>query len=80
MKLIMMPNDLDEEEFVRVSNVIAEIKQNPETENDYCLVDKMEDEINIKVFIGSLVDETCREYSCTPRDFLMEMMRQQNEK
>lgn len=79
MKLIMIPNDLDKDEFALVSNKIAEIKKNPATEDDYCLVDKISGEINIKVFVGSLVDEICVENQCTPRQFLMEMMTQQNE-
>lgn len=78
MKLIMLPNTITKEEFTKVQKVLDEIENNPETENDYCLVDVFEHEINVKVFIGEKVDKKCQEIGCTPRDFLMAMMCHQN--
>jgi hypothetical protein len=78
MKLIMVPSGLTEQELVWINESLDDIEKHPETKNDYCLVDVIGDEINIKVFVGAEVEKVCEEYECTPRDYLMDMMRHQN--
>ena len=65
---------------VQVGEMIDEMMaEAPECKDDYFLVDDFGDEINIKAFDGVGVDAYCKAHGITPRDYCMEMMRQQNE-
>ena len=57
-----------------------QIKETPEFFNDYVLVDQIDSEINIKFFKPEGVMEFCKENNITPRELMMFMMREQNQR
>lgn len=81
MEQIFFPKNLLtlQETLETIAQINLMIKQNPEAENDYILIDKFDNgDINIKFMKKEVVDELCGEYNITPYDVCMAQMRKQN--
>ena len=81
MNLVYLPDRFTDEQIEQAMNLIdQQIKETPECLNHYVLVDQLGNEINIKFFKPDGVMEFCKENNITPRELMMFMMREQNQR
>lgn len=76
---IFIPNILSIEDIEFVLEKIVKYQQGGKIkQGDYILVDELNKEINIKVFIGKVIDGLASKNKVTPKEIIMAFMRDQN--